>query len=525
MLLRDVIDLEAQLAADDGQDEATLRARDRALYADVTAQLARAPEATRAGQVSDDALVTAWLAALRARFGKPQLGETLTFAQRVVGYVLVFSGLSFGWGTAALLLHFEQGGAPVNLGYYLLVLVLGQLAALLVLAASVLLRSLLPRLPLVGDVTRLLRFVGAALHRRLAKAHTGAAEGLAAQAAALRRVQTRAGLYARLERYLLLSQTQLFAVAFNLGALASCLRLVFLSDLAFSWSTSLASLDAAHVHQLCSVLSWPFAWLVPDAVPTRALIEHTQYFRLEGRFAGAAPGTRGDPRMVGEWWRFLIACTVTYGLLPRLAALALFYGRLRAAQRNLPLDTPLVQRVIARMTTPVLTTRAQDLRVQGAEPGLALQSLAAKRGDATVLVLYRDIPTDPALLARAVNESFGAHVEGVQRAGGLDVEAELAWCRSLRDQTATITVIAEAWEAPDKSLRALLARVREALGPQRTLRVALIGEASKDGFTAAAPEDVRVYADRLSLLRDPYLILDTLPALPQPAPLHDGATP
>ncbi len=518
-----MVDLEAQLAADEGQDEATLRERDRSLYRDIRPHLAGALAGTQGEQASDDALLTAWLAALRERFGKPQLGDRLTFAQRIVAYVLLVSGLSLGWGTAELLLHFEQGGAPVNLGYYLLVLVLGQLAALLVLLASLLLRSLLPRLPLVGDVTRLLRFVAAGLQRRLAKAHVAAAEELAAQAVALRRVQTRAGLYARLERYLLLSQTQLFAVAFNLGALASCMRLIFLSDLAFSWSTSVASLDAAQVHQLCSVLSWPFAWLFPDAVPTRELIEHTQYFRLEGRFAGAAPGTRGDARMVGEWWRFLIACTITYGLLPRLVALTVFYGRLRAAQRNVPLDTPLVQRVIARMTTPVLSTQAQDLRPQGAAPGLVVEAVAQKRGDTTVLVLYRDIPTEPALLARVVSESFGAQVQGVQRAGGLDVEAELAWCRSLRDQASTVTVVAEAWEAPDKSLRTLLARVREALGPQRALRVALIGEASKDGFTAAAAEDVRVYADRLTLLRDPYLIVETLPALPQTAPVGEGA--
>lgn len=519
MQLRDVVDLEAQLAADEGQDEAHLRERDRALYRDMAPQLVGA-----GGQrASDQALVTAWLAALRERFGKPQLGDTLTFAQRIVGYVLLFVGLSLGWGSAELLLHYEQGGAPVNVGYFVLVLVLGQLAALLLLLASLLLRSLLPQLPLVGDLARLVRFAVGWLGRRLVKAHVATAEELAAQAAALRRVQTRAGLYARLERYLLLSQTQLFALAFNLGALASCLRLIFFSDLAFSWSTSVASVDSARVHALCSMLSWPFAWLVPDAVPTRALIEQSQYFRLEGRFAGAPVGTRGDARMVSEWWRFLIACLVSYGLLPRLSALALFYARLRSAQRHVPLDTPLVRRVIARMTTPVLSTQAQTLQPQGAAPGHVFEAVAAARNEATVLVLYRDVPTDQALLTRMVRERFGSQVESVQRAGGLDIAAELAWCHALRERATTVTVIAEAWEAPDKSLRTLLARVREAIGAQRTLRVALIGEASAHGYAAAALEDVRIYADRLTLLHDPYLIVETLPASSQPAPLGEGA--
>jgi hypothetical protein len=502
--LRDIVDLEVQLALDEGQHAATLHARDRALF------LALSPTPP-----STEALLSTWLEALRERFGEPRVGERVVMAQRILGYILALSGVATGWGVAEVLLHFEQGAAPVNLGYYLLVLVFGQLATLLLLALGLLLHQLWPRLPLVGDVTRLLRFVSARLQRRLREEHSVAGQRVDAELAVYQRIRTRLGLYTAVERYLLLSQTQLFAVAFNLGALASCLRLILLSDLAFAWSTSVTSLDAAQVHRLCTMLAWPFGWIVPEAVPTAELIEHTQYFRLEGRFAGAAAGTRGDAQLAGEWWRFLIACTVTYGLLPRVLSYALFFRKFRRAERNVPLDTPAVQRVVTRMTTPALSTRAQDVIEQGAEAARPVELSLRGPERATALLLYRDIPTDGALLKRALAQSLGVEATSLHRAGGLDVSEDAALCRTLGEGTESVTLVAEAWEAPDKSLRNLLSALRKALGPRRTLRVVLIGEASEQGFLAAAAEDVRVYRDRLTLLADPYLSVETLPAIAQ----------
>lgn len=498
MKLGDVVDLEVQLALDEGQDDAALRARDRALYLALPSPPAR-----------DDALLAAWLDALRARLGTPHVGERVETAQRVLSYALLITGLSMGWGTAEVLLHFEQGGAPVNVGYFLLVLVFGQLATLVLLVLGFVLRSAFSRLPLVGDLGRFLRFLTTRLSRLLGD-RTELGERALAQRAAYHRIQTRLGIYQTLERYLLLSQTQLFALGFNLGALASCLRLILLSDLAFSWSTSVASLDAVQVERICAVLAAPFGWLVPDAVPSAVLIEHTQYFRLEGRFSGAAAGTRGDPALAGEWWRFLVACTVTYGLLPRLVTFALFRRGLRRAKDDVPLDTPAVQRVLTRMKTPELSMRAREVPGSGAEPAREVTREAAPAGGLTHLVLYRDLPTAASLLTREVERALGLKVASVHRAGGFDASADAAVCTELSQQTGSVCLLAEAWEAPDKSLRGLVSALRRALGARRTLRVVLVGEASEAGFAAPAPEDVRVFRDRLTLLDDPYLTVDTL---------------
>ena len=500
MKLRDVLDLEVQLALDEGQDDRALRTRDRSLYL----SMAEAP-------AGSDGLLSAWLAALRERLGGPQVGERFEGAQRVLSYVLAIAGLSVGWGTAELLLHFEQGGAPVNVGYFVLVMVLGQLATLVLLALSTVLRRAIAQLPVVGDVGRLLRFLTLRLQRLMSES-TSHDERLEAQRAALQRVRTRMGLYQDLERYALLGQSQLFALCFNLGALASCVRLILLSDLAFAWSTSVASLDAEQVQRVCALLAWPFGWLIPEAVPSADLIEHTQYFRLEGRFAGAEPGTRGNAALAGEWWRFLVACTVTYGLLPRIFTLSLFRYRLRRAERRVPLDTPSVQRVLARMTTPEVATQAPRLAQQGAEPARHVSAEATSPTGAASLVLYRDLPTSVALLTAELVRHLGVRVEHVLRAGGFDAQDEAALLAQVRASRSSACLVTEAWEAPDKSLRNLLAALREALGPRQTLRVVLVGEASEHGYAAPADADVRLFRDRLTLLADPYLTVETLPA-------------
>jgi hypothetical protein len=496
--LRDVVDLEIQLASDEGQPDDALRVRDRELY------LAMSPAPT-----APAALIRGWLDGLRARQPSLRIGARLEAAQRVLSYVLALSGLASGWGVAEVLLHFEQGGAPINVGHYLLVLVFGQLALLLLLGVSFTLRRWLAGLPVVGDVHRVLRFAGERLSR-LWTDRPELREELEARQVLLQRVRTRFGLYSQLERFLLLSQSQLFGLAFNLGALASCLRLILLSDLAFAWSTSVAALDVEQVRRVCAVLAAPFGWLVPDAVPSEALIEHTQYYRLEGRFAGAPAGTRGDPQLAGEWWRFLVACTVAYGLLPRTATFALARSGLARAERAVPLDTPAVQRLLTRMTTPALSTRAQQLPAQGAEPARRVDAQPRDDGSAVRLILFRDIPTPASMLSAELTRQLGVQVASVHSAGGVDARIEARLLDTLG--TENVCVVTEAWEAPDKSLRELLAALRRRLGPRRSVRVVLMGEADTHGWSEPAPDDVRLFRDRLTLLQDPYLSVEALTA-------------
>ena len=508
MKLADVIDLEAQLALDAQADPAVLHARDRSLYRALLPEVSPLDGASQ----SPAALLGAWLSALRERYGAPNLGERVLFGHRLLRYALLVVGLLGGYGSGEALLAFEQGGAPINVGYFIGVVVLAQLGALLLLLLGLLLRRVLPALSLVGDLTRVLRYLARRLEPLLHGARTGlVAEAQAAElAAAYQRARARRTLYGGAERSLLLWHAQWFATLFNVGVLLSLLRSLLFSDLVFGWSTTVSGLSAHNVQQLCAWLAWPFQWLVPQAVPSVELVEHTQYFRLDGRFAFARSGSRGDPALVGQWWRFLVACTLCYGLLPRFLLAQVFHFQMRQRLRALPLDTPDVQRILRRLQTPAFSAVSVEAVRQGAEAAPALAPALPALAEETALVLYRDIPTEPALIVAALQQDLGLQVLGVHHAGGFSTEADKGLCELLGAAGAAVTLVAEAWEAPDRSLRDFLQRLRVALGPQRTLRVALIGEASSSGYQRAAKQDVQVFRDRLQLLADPYLSVDVL---------------
>lgn len=507
MKLEDLIDLEAQIAADEDRDAETLRARDR----DAFGQL----------QVDDPSdrhtLLTRWLAVLRGQGQAPDLGRRVLFGYRWLTYLLVLLGLGLGWSAASLLLHYEQGQPPVNVGYFLLVVIGVQLGLLVLLVVGLPLLRVFPNLPLAGDLHAVLRGVANLLERAVAKADDHlSTEQRESWRVARSRLKTRAMLYQPVEQWLLVGLTQLFGVAFNLGVLACCLRLVFFSDLAFSWSTTAETIDAALVHRIVDGLAAPWAAIFPDAVPSLELVEKSQYFRLDGRYAGAAPGATGDPQLVGGWWRFLIAATVVYGLVPR----ALLWVGVRIARgralANLPLDTADVDRIVRRLRAPVVTTRAQALDPQGAEPAhapvTASEPATAEDGGACSVILWRDMPAGPDAIARAVKHNFGCTVERTVQAGGVDFASDRSLAEELAQAEERILVLAEGWEAPDKSIRRFLGDLRQATGPRRKLTVALVEEAGPSDWRPASSHDVEIWRDRLTLLEDPYLGVEPLEA-------------
>ena len=369
MKLQDVVDLEAQLAIDRDRDPEALRARDRAIFSELP------PAGSRGG------LISAWLAALRERDESPAIGPRLARGLRWTERLLLVAGLLAGWATATGLLTFSDGGPPVNVGNFLLVVVAGQLALLALFLVGLPVSRAFPSAPLFGDVRGVVRWMATGLGRLGQRA---AAELPPDQRHRLERVRgrlrSRASLYGPVERWTLIGVTQTAAVAFNLGILAGCFRLIVLSDLAFGWSTTANAVDTDAMVGVVHALSRPWAELVPDAVPSRELIEKSRYFRLEERYADAPPGARGHAAIVGGWWPFLIAATATYGLLPRLL-LALLAAVMRGrALARVPLDTPEVEQIVRRLQAPRVRTRGASPSLGGAEPAPSARAAPARPG-------------------------------------------------------------------------------------------------------------------------------------------------
>jgi len=496
--LSELIDLEAQLGRDHGADPGALQARDRGL-------LSAASISTPAASRGD--ILGRWLAALRsAEPGHLHPGGTVAGALRAVRAAVVLLGLALGWGAATAVLRYT-GQEPVNVWDFLLVFVGLQILLFVLLLCSFFLPVAALGTPLLG----LFRGLVAALYPRLAARGLLGNDGarLAEWRALWHRLRSRRSLYHDVEPWLLLGITQAFGVAFNLGALAGCLRLIVFSDIAFSWSTTLVELDAHRFHALVHALSAPFGWLWPDAAPSAALVEATRYSRLAGSYVLSGSGRAAHPELVGGWWPFLLCALITYGFLPRLATLVA--SQLRAARllRCLPLDDAEISRVLRRLLEPRIETRSPTAEAAGSSA--AARALAASlpvAGARCTLVLWRDVPRTAALEA-AVARHARCPVAAVHSAGGRDYEeGGEEWARRVNGASG-IVVLAEGWEAPDKAALRLLRDLRRQLGPRGPILV-LLAQVTGGGIRPSLATEVTIWEQTLAALEDPYLAVEAL---------------
>ena len=500
MTLSDLIDLEAQLDRDHGADPGALQARDRSLVA--APDLGGSPRAT---------VLQRWLGALReAEPRRLHPGATVTGALRGVRAALILLGLVLGWGAATALLRYT-GQEPVNVWDFLLVFVGVQLLLFALLLSSFFLPVAALGTPLLGLFRGLLAWI---YPRLAARGLPGKDPARLAEWKALwHRLRSRRSLYHDVEPWLLLGLTQAFGVAFNVGALLGCLRLIVFSDIAFSWSTTLLHLDADRFHALVRALAAPFGWLWPDASPSAALVESTRYSRLEGSYLLSGGGRAAHPELVGGWWPFLLSALIAYGLLPRL--LALIVSQVRAARllSRLPLDDAEVTRVLRRLVEPQIETRSPTPdRLAAAAGNRSLAPTLASGATECALVLWRDVPKAPQLEA-AVARQTHCTVTGVHTAGGRDYEeGTVDWARRV-DGAPSVVVLAEGWEAPDKATLRLLRELRRQLGPRRLITV-LLAQVGVAGMRPSLATDVRIWEDMLAALEDPYLAVEALGETP-----------
>jgi hypothetical protein len=498
MTLANLIDLEAQLSRDRHADPGALAARDRALVAGI------------AGDPRErGALLSRWLEALRAH--EPAAlhpGRAVAGTVRGVRGALVLAGLLLGWGAGTAVMSYG-GGHPVNVWDFLLAFVGVQLLLLVLLLAS----FFLPLAAFGAPVLGLFRSALGALYPRVAARLLRDGSARADEWRTLwHRVRSRRSLYQAVEPWLLLSLTQAFAVAFNVGVLAAVLRLVVFTDVAFGWSTTLVELDASRFHALARAVAAPWRAVWPEAVPTEALVEATRYSRLESAYQMSGAGRSARPELVGGWWRFLVASLLCYGLAPRALLLALAHLRAARLLSRLPHDDAEVRRVVERLAAPHVETRARsEERMAPLPTGGGGAALAAAPGTPCALVLWRDVPGGPALEAR-VSRALARPVLRVASAGGRDHDEGRADWGALAAGADPVAVVAEAFEPPDRAVRRFLESLRRAIGPGRLVVVLLA--AAPDGPPAPRDDDVRVWRDGLAPLEDPYLAVEPLREAP-----------
>lgn len=140
------------------------------------------------------------------------------------------------------------------------------------------------------------------------------------------------------QRLEMLFRLQGFWGVIGLGILTGYWLLLLFTDLAFGWSSTLIS-DQYTIRQLTQMITLPWQWLWPAAVPDAALIDATRYVRVT---------PSADASLAGDWWRFLMASLLCYNLLPRLLIRGLIALRLRRLRgQDLNVRAPQVTAAVA----------------------------------------------------------------------------------------------------------------------------------------------------------------------------------
>ncbi|RAU19069.1 hypothetical protein DN062_06250 [Nitrincola tibetensis] len=119
-----------------------------------------------------------------------------------------------------------------------------------------------------------------------------------------------------IQAWWIISRLQGLWLVFGIGTLSMFAIQLFISDLAFGWSTTLLSSSDALLN-LMQFISTPWVVLWPQAVPDLYLLETTQFNRIDANTTSFQDASR--------WWPFIMASLITYNLLPRsLLAIATY---------------------------------------------------------------------------------------------------------------------------------------------------------------------------------------------------------
>jgi hypothetical protein len=456
--------------------------------------------------------VTAWLNATCSEDTHlRQLRGRLRANLQWAAFLLFALGTGLG-AMATLGAFYYQGAGRVNVVAVLGVLVVLPALFLLAFFWAALPSAWIAWLPGGRAGTHFLRGLnlgrlGWALFRRLPQKWRASWEAM------MQHADRHQALYAKLQKWAVLRWSQLFALGFQLAALVTAGGLVVFSDLVFGWSTTLASgdpsADAETLKAITDLVAAPWHWALQSAAPGLSLIEESRFYR-----AASPTLTPGEAARLGQWWPFVLASMLVYGLLPRLLTTWLAAARLRSATRTAFTLTPGVTSVLNRL---------HAAQVETTEPGPAPSPAASRDAVAKPDPLPGAAPDDYAvavnwagvpLAGEALDHALGG-IPVLAAGGTASLAADQSVLQSLSEEhpEGAIAVLVKSWEPPLLELIDFLKELRNAVGPGREV-VVLAVALDTDGALEAPPDRaLDVWQRQLSRARDPWLqVFPLLPA-------------
>lgn len=297
--------------------------------------------------------------------------------------------------------------------------------------------------------------------------------------------------------------SQWFAFIFNIVLLLTAVYLVVFSDLAFGWSSTL-NLPPSALQSITDFLSTPWQHLWPEAVPSSALIENSRYFRaLSGSYGGQ---TSVDVMALGQWWPFMLASIICYGLLPRCILLIFSRVMLNRALLSASFNSSASTLLLQRMNAEHIQTQALNKPEMGSgnavdhnahnnnavtfQSGISLSSLA----DNPALYHWLDkvCPSANYWKMLAVdNAKADTEITEIGMQGVSDVIDKKSIAKN-----ATVVLMVKSWEPPTLSFIDWLVLSSKQHGI-KILPYGVTVVAGETELTQASPSDLSVWQNKL----------------------------
>lgn len=495
--LAELIDLEVQLRADAELPPEELHARDGAIG-----------QRIEAASLDDREAALRWLSEIRRANGPGARAEQRRLQASallvVTGFLL--GALSVGTWLAT------GTREPVNVVYFWPAFVGSQILLALAFWIAITPPAFFAQIPLLGAVHSLLRTMAGAIPRAMARLlrrfSPSSGDRWADSLGELRQLDW---LYGRLLFWLLARMTQLFALAFNFGALAAFVVLPAIDDPAFGWRSRL--LDGQQIAIASSTIALPWRGVWPEALPTPDEIAATRYSSVAERYTaelGNAAVEPGDStRPWAAWWPFLVASIAFYGLAPRLLYLLVCAIGARRALRAISFDRVEIRRVCERMRWAVTQTAGVGEEPSGAWPEHedAPPAAAWPIPERTRALCWEGVDLAQEVLAPALGARFGSIPASVHPVGDVDCEGDDEALAALADAPADegLYLVVAAWEPPVGDQLDLLDAIRQRAGSTRPILVVLHARQADGRSAAPEPRHRQIWERAIRRRGDPHV--------------------
>jgi hypothetical protein len=513
--IRDIIDLEyffyREAYSPSAEDQQYLNERDRWIFLNSVR-----PKLQEGERPVRQLMIRAWLDRRRQEKTAQDAilpGESYQSLYSTCWILFIITGLVLGGGAGLSFLTYT-GDRPLNVFVYLSVFVFLQVFLLLLVLVLFVYRM---KKRSFWSSSPLYRAIGRAMLRMLLSARDRVSEKLGAEKRS--RAESILGIivnkgctYGVLFFLPVFILTQLFAIGFNLGLLATTLFKVITADIAFGWQSTL-QLNPAGLHSLVQKIALPWSWLVAGdlAYPSLAQIEGSRIILKEGIYHLSTPA-------LASWWPFLCLSVLFYGLLPRLFLFAWAAVSQRRHLARLDFRQGVYEQLLLRMTTPLVSTRGRKVEDAGPDEketeleygGTGQKSIDDISGGRELLVM---VPDDiwgvcsQEQIESVVRQKFGSAIAGLVRINeNSDTDAEIL--ANLKDSGrppgTDILLIQEAWQPPILEYINFIKDMRKAIGPASCIRIGLIGKPLPGTIFSAVKEvNRKIWTQKINAIGDP----------------------